>query len=779
MATYSPGYADLDSGPFDSPEGELGGTGNDLAAQEEPVEETKPGQDPHNLTEEQKERIIKICRDLDTNDMPERQRWLPIWRKLEYLWQGWQKVTWDPIARDWRTPNDLLQMGRYDLVTPEDLYRNVNVYRAQGESIIAALSAALPNVRFFPDDADNPEDITTSRACSKIAEKINLENDSPLTFIHALFTLFNQSFVGFYNYYIRDKKYGTAKIPQMGMEEQDVYEQYCPSCGMESEEQFCPECVDGSGQPIPTEFNSSKEYAPAINGYNEIDKGCEVIEAWGPLNLKILHGVKKQSDTPYLRLETDCHETILKSIYPEYKDKFTKSGPQTPDRFDRTSVFNPDLHTVIREWLRPCNFEDEENADLKALFPEGGYFVIIDDECLVESFPESLDQCWTLTENPLARLIHADPLGLQLSHVQEMINELVDLTMQTIEQGIDQVFADPRVLDFTQYGQSEVNPGTVYPAKALANKSLGESFFTLKAATLGQGIDRFMATLDQYAQLVSGAFPSIYGGAIQGGSNTYKEYEASKNQALQRLSLTWRMLNQTWAEVTRKSVESYRKNLVEDEKYVKKFGNSYVSVHIKKAELTGKVGRVSAEVTDQLPVSWTQKRGVVLELIQLQLPQLVATFFHPENVTLMKDLFGLEDLYIPGEDDRIRQLFDILEMLNSGPMEVAPAMMNQETGEQMPPQMQSTKPPNPDLDDNEVRIQVLKAWLLSEVGEDAKITNPGGYENVMQNLRERVQLQQQQMMQQAMMMGPVGDNGMEGQGSQNPPSETFPPEGSF
>lgn len=766
MATYTPDYADLDPEPLDLPDG---GTGEALESQQE------EGKDPTNLTEDQKSRIIKICRDLDINDQPERQRWLPIWRKLEYLWSGWQKTTWDPIARDWRTPFDLLQMGRYDLVSPEDLYRNVNVYRAQGESIIAALSAALPQVRFFPDDADDPEDITTSRAFSKIAEKINIENDSPLTFIHALYILFNQSFVGFYNYYVRDKKYGTAKIPQVGMEEQEVINGFCPSCQQPTEEPNCPECVDESGQPVPTDYDVTTEYAPAINGYSEVDKGTEVIEAWGPLNLKILHGAKKQSDTPYVRLETDCHELILFSIYPELKEKLQKTAPQDPNRFDRTSVYNPDLHNVARVWLRPCCFETEGNEDLKELFPEGCYVVLIDESLVVESLQEKLDDCWTIPANPLARLVHADPMGLQVSHVQEMINELVDLTMQSIEQGVDQVFADPRVLDFTQYGNSEIKPGTVYPAKALANKSLGESFFTLKAATIGQGIEYFRSALDQYAQLTSGAFPSIYGGALQGGSNTYKEYEASKNQALQRLSLTWRMLNQGWAEVMRKSVTSYKNNLIEDDKFVKKFGNSYVSVHIKRSELTGKIGRVTAEVTDQLPVSWTQKRGVVLELLQMQLPQLIATFFHPENVTTMKDLFGLSDLYIPGEDDRIRQLFDILEMLNSPPMEVAPAMMNPATGEQLPPQMQSTKPPNPDLDDNEVRIQVLKAWLLSEVGEDAKLTNPEGYENVMQNLRERVQLQEMQLMQQAQQMGPVEGLGDSTKG-QNSPSDTFPPE---
>lgn len=713
---------------------------------------------PPELDDDQKTKLLSAINNLDQADKPERDRWIPIWRKLEYMWSGWQKITWDPSVRDWRSSYDLMLSGDMANLQPEDLFRNVNIYRALLESNVAALSASLPNVRFFPEDADTPEDVTTARAYSKISEKIDIEGDSSLTFVRALYILCNQSFVAFYNYYERDKKYGIATIPNVGIETREDYRQFCPTCGSDVDEELCPNCG------TPPEVEVQEETVPTIEGYDEIEKGCEVIEAWGPLNVKVLHGVKSLKDSPYLILETDCHETILKSIFPDIADKIQTTGTRTPDTFNRTNVYNPDMHVIQRVWLRPCVYHDDEEAT-KA-FPNGMYIVVIDGQTVAEVLPESLDEHWTITESPLAKYIHADPLGLQLSHVQEMVNELVDIIMQTIEQGAEQIFADPRVLDFALYGTSEVKPGTVFPAKALPNSTLANSFHSMKAATLSQEVDRFRYALTEYGQLVSGATPSIYGGAIQGGSNTYKEYEASRNQALQRLSLIWKMLCASWAKVKAKAVKSYISELVEDEKFVKKFGNSFVSVHIRQSELTGKVGRCAPEVADQLPTTWTQKRGTVMELLQTNLPQLISTFFHPENTTLMKDLFGLTDLYIPGEDDRIRQLFDIKALLESQPMEV-PGMMDPATGMEGPPMMQSSIPPNVALEDNEVRIQVLRAWLLSEVGDEAKIVNPGGYANVMAQLNERVEIQNQQMAEMPQEEGGEGDKA---------PSESNPPE---
>ena len=41
---------------------------------------------------------------------------------------------------------------------------------------------------------------------------------------------------------------------------------------------------------------------------------------------------------------------------------------------------------------------------------------------------------------------------------------LISLVLQTIEHGIPQTFADPKVLNFNAYRNSEVIPGGIYPA---------------------------------------------------------------------------------------------------------------------------------------------------------------------------------------------------------------------------------------------------------------------------------------------------------------------------
>jgi hypothetical protein len=80
------------------------------------------------------------------------------------------------------------------------------------------------------------------------------------------------------------------------------------------------------------------------------------------------------------------------------------------------------------------------------------------------------------------------------------------------------------------------------------------------------------------------------------------------------------------------------------------------------------------------------------------------------------------------------------------------------------PKMMSTVPITPDLDNNQVESEICKAWLISEVGQDAKKNNPGGYANVLAHKKEHdavlAQQQQAQMMAQAQMHG--GDQGDQG-----------------
>ena len=94
--------------------------------------------------------------------------------------------------------------------------------------------------------------------------------------------------------------------------------------------------------------------------------------------------------------------------------------------------------------------------------------------------------------------------------------------------------------------------------------------------------------------------------------------------------------------------------------------------------------------------------------------------------------------------------------------------------------MKLTVPITPDLDNNPVESEICKAWLISEVGQDLKKTNPGGYANVLAHKKEHdAAIAQQQAAKQAAMAPPQGinGNGLAPPGSPRPPigPRPFPP----
>src|SRR5436309_15934427 len=90
----------------------------------------------------------------------------------------------------------------------------VNIFKAHGLSIIAALSAEIPGVPFSPLDADDPNDVLAAKKAEQLGKIIQKYNKSKLLFYHALFTLFTNHFVASYNCYERDEKHGTVEIPK-------------------------------------------------------------------------------------------------------------------------------------------------------------------------------------------------------------------------------------------------------------------------------------------------------------------------------------------------------------------------------------------------------------------------------------------------------------------------------------------------------------------------------------------------------------------------------------
>jgi len=757
-----------------------------------------------------------------------RETRIAFWKKLENYFDGIQNIFFDYGARDWRrvdSTNPVFDPNLYDKI--------VNIYRAHGESIIAALSVKLPRVIFYPDDADNVEDVDTARACNDVKKLIEKDNNGTLCLIKALYYLWNQGVAAAYVYNRASNEYGTIKVPQYGPDVPvHTTDYYCPVCTQHLDQQqikglpepqhpdmaLCPKC--GPVSPIP---DTISELLPQVLGYTDEAKSRTIIDVFGPMSAQMPFYARKQEHMPYLMLRFEQHEALLKSVY---KDVAEKIRGKSDSNFDRTARMqnnnwdsNQHLVTTSCCWFRPWSFSvlSEQDAEMMlAKFPDGLYAVILNDDLVAETREESLDKHWAVTHSPLGNFIHTDPLGKTLAPVQDIRNEAVDLSIETFEHSIPETFADPDVLNFEAYGETAAAPGMKYEAKPKAGRSLAESFHTIKTATVNDEMENFIKRTDADGQFVSGSFPSIYGGPNTSGSKTAKEYSESRAMALQRLNTTFTIIKDWWARVMACGVQNYITGMVEDTRIVSKgpSGSGFVNKWIKQSELSGKIGRVEADAEEELPSSYAQIKSTIMELVTLNSDDINTALFDPANSPIIAKAIGIPDAKIPGADSRDKQIGEIAELLKNAPIPAMPAValpsqeMQQgaEAPQQIPeqqeqPPVESSAPPqrggmpaagvaaagppvppqstvavNVKFDDHEVEMDTITTWANSPEGLIEKQQNPAGFANVEAHYAEHEQallMKQMQDAQKQMLTqgGPAPEGQPESQNKQSSASE--------
>lgn len=717
------------------------GEGNEEMPMDTPIPEKellsadKPEEE--DLPEEVKKALKTILDNIEHEDEDIRITELRNWRQLQLYAKGIMDIYWDELATDWRSfSNDDSDIE----IGPN---RNINIFRAHMESVVAALSVKVPTTIFFPDDADNPEDCETADAYSAIADLLQKHNKSPLQIIKIIYIMWTQGTVAAYNYYKIDPKYGSVRVPKKVEQKILSYDMYCDNCGnglglvKETPPTMPLHCDNCKVTKVPQSL-AFEETIERIVDYTTEPKGRVEFDFFGPINVKIPFYARKQSDIGYLLLKLDPHFAMLRSIY----DADIKSGGPGEDTYERwirlTQEYQGniprDLCTIKSLWIRPWMYFSITNDDstvelLLKTYPNGAYCTFVNDK-LTDCIDENLDDHWTISIDPLSDFIHNEPLGKPLQPIQDMRNDLVDLSFKTIEYGISENFVDPQVVDFNKYKEQQATPGMLTPAKSKAGQTLGESFFQTTPAHLSAEVQEFGQQLDTDGQFVVGDFPSVYGGPSE-GSKTAFEYDKSNAQALQRLSLTWKRLVDLWTNLMSKAVVEYAENMKEDEKNVKRENGRFINTWIRKESLNGKIGSVEPETSEQLPQSWEQKWHLITNLLQMQDPAINSVLLSPENAHLMKQAVALPQFYVPGDHDRTKQFGEIYDLIAN-------------------PQDQSVQV-GLDEDDHPVHERVIKHYLTSPQGIHLYKSNPMAYQAIIQHYRMHKQAEQELMMQQGQM----------------------------
>lgn len=729
----------------------------------ETIDQLRPkGEEEQDDTPKSVQDALKYLTDqYELEGNPERMDQLYEIKRNYHYYKG-ERVFWSENFQDWLTIDNLEEDPEYRELAPFVEDTKVNIVRAHGESIVSAAGASVPTTRFFPDDADSADDIATAKAYSKIAEKLNLENDAEVLCLKAFALLWIEGTA--FSYVCSEynaKKYGEREVNAYSVQEEEQEYNECPDCGSETEASdevddygdsldFCPVC-DTPNYGIPSQRIVS---IPYIESSTKEPKRAVKINIFGPMNVKIARYVKSILDTPYLILETDQHKALMQSLYPHIADKITTSRITEERSIRRPFNYTAELVTVRQIWLRPWAYNlirgtkhdsvldpKSDLTNLEQLYPDGCYAVFIGD-VFAEARNESLDDYWTMTEDPTEDEVHGEPMMNSLVPIQDMKDDLNQLTMDTIRQSIGDTFIDTDLIDIETINNTEKTPGAYYPMRRPSGMGMDAGITQVQGASLSREVDAHHNRLDSDGQFVSGSFPSLYGGPNSEGSRTASEYSQSRTQALQRISIKWKAFKSFWVRTISNGVEEFVRTMVEDEKFVKPGNTSPLNVWIRQAELTGKTGNACPEASEQFPVTWIQKRTMLMDLIGLKDPAITATLFHPENVSTIARTLGWPDLFIPGELDRQKELATIQELIKSGPNEEQDEM----TGEAL---MSSPSiPTDPDIDDAAICIQVGKDFLLSPVGQELKVTNPPAYANVYLHLKMHMMDQQMQMQQQ-------------------------------
>jgi hypothetical protein len=100
----------------------------------------------------------------------------------------------------------------------------------------------------------------------------------------------------------------------------------------------------------------------------------------------------------------------------------------------------------------------------------------------------------------------------------------------------------------------------------------------------------------------------------------------------------------------------------------------------------------------------------------------------------------MEELSDADSNQSMKQLSELDDLLKSTPIP------DELTGEE-----QTSLPTEPEIDDDDIHLRILKTFLSGDIGRENKKSNPEGYKNALLHARMHQQAIQMKMMEEAQM----------------------------
>lgn len=713
-------------------------------AASEPDEQTTSQEDPLAGDTDSQNALMNLYEKASAEDRFPRMVEVKDVSQQERYWSGRQYGWWSKEDQRWNLPNqiaagyggdaDVEEMPRFEFVT--------NIYQARGLMMIAAISGAPPRVRFFPEDADDENDLETAEARTKMARLIQRWNPTQKLLQEEAYHAWTGGFIAWWVHYVADgEKYGIDDIETMKQGEQSLPSEItCPACGWsapadEAEPPVpCPSC----GNPL-TEENISEEEPIPVPEQGETEqaaRGREVIEVYGALNCKRPQHVNQQSEFHYFGLEKEVHYSKLRAAFPDAADQIKPGLNQgAEDVFERNArlavaentklatqsgASQASLCTLVRCWFRPPAFWMIDNKDtrdkLLGKFPHGCR-VEFTGKVYLMSAAQSMDDALVSCHAMPGRGQHRNAVGTCLMSVQDRINTFSNIATETYEYGIPITYRASDTYAQEANEDQRAAPGLEVEVALKPGDNLANRILTTRVDSVSPDMAQHANDLlGPVSDMLTGTYPSLTGaGGESGAPETVGQQSMQRDQAMGRMGIFYVNLKQAHADVLTIACRDLEANSTDSIK-IPVLGDSG-DFESESVDVTALEGEAEAypEGDENFPELWNQQRATMMQIMDTPYGAQLAQ--EPDNAELFIRLIGIPDLKMPGIDSIRKQHKEIgdLTKIPQGNDMLAGIAPNVEV----------------DSDDNHaIESATCAAWMNSEKGQKTKRENPLAWQAV-------------------------------------------------
>ena len=659
----------------------------------------------------------------------------------------------------------------------------VNFIQGDGLKYCAVLSPRAPNAHARPDDPSSDQAADKARKVDSLLTQLRAWWSVDLLQLEIARQFWCEGGAWLYTPAITDgDRFGHYTIPTYENKEITTRPSglLCPNCSSFNPDQLSPACPN-CGLPL-----SLSNLTPPITQISPVVTGEEPYARTGVdcklrsfLNVTTPFDCQRIEDLPWLWCSEDLPKSELIRVFPwlaktmrndgrsgstsiESQQELARGAEATPSG----TYIPPREHRwkFTNYWLTPGQYylllEDRFNptnpgaitTHLITHYPHGLRISKVND-VIVRVTDERLQDVWSYTKAGVSPFLYPHPVCWPYLAIQDQVNDVVNLFVETIERNIPFMLADPSVLDPRALQDKPPIPGEFLFVLPGTGQRLQDAIRNSPVATIEPKIVEFIQTLIGWAREIVGILPSIFGGQAA-NTQTAREAEMNRNQALQQLNIYWNNMRTLWKQTWLNGVRQLVRNNVEDPDPLLQ-------------ELFSPNGQPldwHIEVEEAIPQTWGQWRDFFMFLLDKP-PQAwdLVGVTNPPNLEKMYDALGIPDWNLKGSN-ATRRIKDIIrKLLNAQPTQSPDPL----TGQLSP---QSPIPPDTVLFDPGMVVDTVREWLLSDDAAKFQSTKPTGYQCVVLYLQANLNILQQQQMAQAQAQQSPSQAGAAPPGGPPPPA---------